>query len=480
VALVTLATAVLVTGSAIYLATQVKRDISEQYIERDTANAEQIFGAMRSSVEKTLAIARGHGELGSLSLSQADGLRNQLLPLFRNDELLSGISVADIEGRSYFIQPDGTERRPGDDATFDAKERPWFRGALNTNGVYWTEQYLFHTRQELGITASISFIPPDGEEKMIVAADIPLTDLYRRIKTLATSPNSDVIIVRDREYLLVPSSASDAPDFIPVSALTNSVIRQAHTNWRRRQDEPAGVFSFMDQGRIWWCGFRPLDKTRRDVWVGVLVPEADIIRQAGRHRMVLLAFGLAFAAVLAGGALWLLSRYRRTFESTPFAETENTAEGVQERIAEGENRYVEFKSTMRMNLHAGKPGKEIELAWLKGIAAFMNTDGGTLLLGVTDAGEITGIERDLFENEDKCRLHFKNLIARHIGAELSKHVRLVLVPVEGLTVGVVHCSRSPEPVFLKEGNNEHFYIRNGPSSDELPVSKALKYIKNRK
>jgi predicted HTH transcriptional regulator len=193
----------------------------------------------------------------------------------------------------------------------------------------------------------------------------------------------------------------------------------------------------------------------------------------------LLAFGLSVAGVLFAGAAWLLMRYRRTFEEATLSGVENTKEGVQAIVAKGESRKVEFKSTMRMNLHAGKPGREIELAWLKGVAAFMNTDGGTLLLGVTDAGEITGIEQDLFENEDKCRLHFKNLIARHIGAELSKYIRFVLVPVDGVTVGVVHCARSAEPVFLRDGDREHFYIRNGPSSDELPVSKALKYIENR-
>ena len=133
-----------------------------------------------------------------------------------------------------------------------------------------------------------------------------------------------------------------------------------------------------------------------------------------------------------------------------------------------------------MNLHTRKPGKEIELAWAKGVAGFLNTDGGTLLLGVTDDGEITGLGQDVFENEDKCRLHFKNLIARHIGAEMSKYIRFDIITLEGKTLGIVRCTRATEPVFFKDGNKEHFYIRNGPSSDELPVSKALNYIKHRK
>jgi hypothetical protein len=229
---------------------------------------------------------------------------------------------------------------------------------------------------------------------------------------------------------------------------------------------------------VWWCGFRPLENAYHNVWMGVVVPEVDIIGDIGRRRSLLLFFGLAFVLVSAGGAVWLARRYGRMFgaDSHP---SESSPEEVQALIAQGENRYIEFKSTLRMNLHSKKPGKEIEIAWLKGVAGFLNTDGGTLLLGVTDEGAITGIEQDVFENEDKCRLHFKNLIATHIGAEKSKYIRFRLVPVDGKTVGMVLCARSSEPVFLKNGNKEAFYIRNGPSSDELPVSKALHYIKHR-
>jgi predicted HTH transcriptional regulator len=213
--------------------------------------------------------------------------------------------------------------------------------------------------------------------------------------------------------------------------------------------------------------------------MGVMVPESDIVGDVGRRRSLLLLFGLIFVLISASGAVWLSRRYARMLgDVRTIAET--TEEDVLELIAKGENRYIEFKSTLRMNLHSKKPGKEIELAWLKGVAAFLNTDGGTLLLGVTDDGEVTGLERDVFENNDKCRLHFKNLVATHIGAEMSKYIRFRIVSVAGKTVGVVYCARSPEPVFLKNGNKEAFYIRNGPSSDELPVSKALKYIKNRK
>ena len=57
-----------------------------------------------------------------------------------------------------------------------------------------------------------------------------------------------------------------------------------------------------------------------------------------------------------------------------------------ELIDVGESGEVEFKSTLRWHLHAERMDKEIEHASLKTIAAFLNTAGGTLLIGVNDDG----------------------------------------------------------------------------------------------
>jgi predicted HTH transcriptional regulator len=137
---------------------------------------------------------------------------------------------------------------------------------------------------------------------------------------------------------------------------------------------------------------------------------------------------------------------------------------------------VEFKSTVRTNLKTGKPGKEIEFAWLKAVVAFLNSSGGTLLIGVDDSGRIVGIEPDGFENADKCQLHLKNLINQHIGAEYSSFIQITLVDVDGMTVVLVECSPAREPVFLKIGKNEEFYIRSGPSSIKLSPSQTVSYV----
>ena len=212
-----------------------------------------------------------------------------------------------------------------------------------------------------------------------------------------------------------------------------------------------------------------------------MVPESDIIGGINQRRAGLWSAGGMILAFAGGLALWMIRRYGRSFgDPTDQFDITQPEESIQRLLAKREGRTVEFKATMRMNLHTQKPGKEIEKAWLKAVTAFLNTEGGTVLLGVTDDGQLAGLEQDGFENEDKCQLHFKNLINQHIGAELSKYLRFTLVHVDDKQIGVVSCRRSSDPVFLKIGKNEGFYIRNGPSSDELPVSKVVTYIRKRR
>lgn len=55
---------------------------------------------------------------------------------------------------------------------------------------------------------------------------------------------------------------------------------------------------------------------------------------------------------------------------------------VAELIAGGETGAVEFKSTLRINLHTGQPDEKMHLSALKTITGFLNAKGGTLLIGV--------------------------------------------------------------------------------------------------
>jgi DNA-binding response OmpR family regulator len=149
-------------------------------------------------------------------------------------------------------------------------------------------------------------------------------------------------------------------------------------------------------------------------------------------------------------------------------------------IRDGEGSQVEFKSTLRWNLKTDSAEKVIDKAWLKSIAAFLNSDGGVLLVGVEDKGDILGIGSDNFDNEDKYLLHVNNRIQQHIGLEHAAFIGYQLVPVDDQKVLLVECLPSPSPVFLKFGKEEEFYIRVGPGSRRLSTSEVVAYVTNRR
>jgi len=149
-------------------------------------------------------------------------------------------------------------------------------------------------------------------------------------------------------------------------------------------------------------------------------------------------------------------------------------------ISSGESNSVEFKSTLRWNLKTDRSEKVIEKAWLKSVAGFLNSDGGVLLVGVTDNGDIMGIEVDDFDNEDKYLLHVNNRIQQHIGLEHAGFIGYQLVPVDSKRVLFIECHPSPSPVFLKISKEEEFYIRVGPGSRRLSTSEVVAYVTNRR
>jgi len=129
-------------------------------------------------------------------------------------------------------------------------------------------------------------------------------------------------------------------------------------------------------------------------------------------------------------------------------------------IKKGESDNLEFKSTLRTNLHINDFDKKIEHATLKTIVAYLNSKGGILLVGVNDEGEVIGIEKDNFQTNDKLNLHFTNLLKNTIGNQYLPLINFELVKIDGKHVLRIDCKKSDRPVFLKV-DEEEFFIRNG-------------------
>jgi type I restriction enzyme R subunit len=158
---------------------------------------------------------------------------------------------------------------------------------------------------------------------------------------------------------------------------------------------------------------------------------------------------------------------------------------AEELIKRGESKTLEFKSSLRWNLKDDRQDDKIVThAVLKTVAAFLNTEGGDLLIGVADDGSIVGVERDQLESDDKFMRHLAQVVRNGLGDRAGTCIDPKMQIVQGRTVCVVSCQRSPEPVFLKWKSMEttpdgDFFVRSGPGSIKLPVESASEYIKTR-
>jgi hypothetical protein len=148
-------------------------------------------------------------------------------------------------------------------------------------------------------------------------------------------------------------------------------------------------------------------------------------------------------------------------------------------IREGETDKIEFKSTLRYNIHTGKFGREIEHAALKSIAAFLNSWGGILLIGVEDKGNILGLDNDNFENDDRALLHLTQMINDRLGTHFMQFINAAVETIDQKKVMRIDVLPSNLPAYLTGNNEEYFYVRTGPSTTELKPSQIYDYIDNR-
>lgn len=148
-------------------------------------------------------------------------------------------------------------------------------------------------------------------------------------------------------------------------------------------------------------------------------------------------------------------------------------------VREGETKYVEFKETLSLDIKKQTKEKYIEDSSLKTIVAFLNTDGGKLLIGVSDNGKISGLDKEIEKfyknNLDKFLLHWKDLIQKRIGEEYYPFIEYRAVKVDANHVLFVECKPSQSPCYLYRTD---FYVRTNPATDKLEGPKLVEYVKN--
>lgn len=153
-------------------------------------------------------------------------------------------------------------------------------------------------------------------------------------------------------------------------------------------------------------------------------------------------------------------------------------------IRQGEGPLLEFKSSLRWDMQEQRINRNLEAVVMKTMAGFLNSHiGGTLLIGVSDDGELVGLEKDYQTlkktNQDGFEQTLMTAISTNLGADLCSNVHILFHVIDQKDVCRVIISPALRPVFFSQGNTPKFFVRTGGGTRDLNIQEALEYVAGR-
>ena len=133
--------------------------------------------------------------------------------------------------------------------------------------------------------------------------------------------------------------------------------------------------------------------------------------------------------------------------------------------------------------------KKLEDVVLKTIAAFSNGEGGTLIIGVNDEGEIEGLHHDYATltngDKDKFELHLRNLLNKEYSLDFAtNNLKISFPEIEEKEICMVEVKAGLKPLYTSVADNngnktQKFYVRSGNSSQEVALNEITEFITKR-
>ncbi len=358
-------------------ARQTEKELSEKLINRGTLQATQELDRFFQPVNINALIAARWGLAGKLNLAKilagppgkltpsqlqaVTRLNTLLVPLMVLFPDMSSLQVANARGDGFLIirlengrirnrvvsrQTWGTqtlwfdvdqEGRPESPewqgVDYEPRTRAWYVGLkdLPDAEVLWTEPYIFFTTKDLGITASVKW--HDQGMEYVFAVDILLTsitDFTQRDTTQLSKHSQTAIYTKDWRVVGLPRHAKfrdqesirqslllhiDKIQIPELKAAVKEVNAEKEIGQTIRKSGK-GIFSYESQGDNWWAGVTsyPLGQGRQ-LWIGILVPNNDLLEGITQLRIYLLTATLVTLLAALAYSFLLARSYSRPLEA---------------------------------------------------------------------------------------------------------------------------------------------------------------------
>lgn len=195
-----------------------------------------------------------------------------------------------------------------------------------------------------------------------------------------------------------------------------------------------------------------------------------------------------FESFLSARRKMLATELNKFLESLSDTSESTAKVSLVDQIAKGEGSQLEFKASFRWDYDKSTINKKLEMVIMKTISALSNGEGGTLIIGVDDDGNILGLEKDyqsLNGNSDEFELHLRNLLNKRFGKVFSTtNLKVEFHTIDDQEVCEIEVMPGHQPLYLETLDNNGqkkvtFYVRSGNSSQELELNEISEYISGR-
>ena len=289
------------------------------------------------TTEQQLALARDYATQGSFRLDDAVTFNQFFAPILSRNKQISSIILAreDSQEMILFKDPSGWSNRftnpvqkPGqahwfywsatntllkEDQTasdYDCRTRSWFVGALSPQqetSVFWTNPYIFFTKQEPGVTASVSYSDKNGI-RHILGMDVSLVDISTMTQSITVGQSGFIIIFDSAGNVLgLPGQhAFQNLDTIPGDKMPNlntwPVLSDGYNQWTKFDHPLNKNMYYSTDDKAWIARFTPLSLGNNTFYIGIFAPAKDFASHKFLSLSILgisLVLALVFAAILA-------------------------------------------------------------------------------------------------------------------------------------------------------------------------------------
>ncbi len=456
------------------------------------------------------------GRIGDInSLGDPQDYSNFLTKRLKQLDGISTFSLADADGRELVLNLLAEDGKSWYTTTLDADNSLSYM--RKKNGIEYSSldildpinslnpkeeipiqissPYLLPYLSMPGITLRLNSTSNVKNKGLTLWFDLPLKQMAERLREEGASKDAVIFLLMPshKDFILISVGdildlkAKDLEDNIPenVNRLKGGekLILDTLLQAKKKSSEGKVNFKFTYNGVSWLSEFRFINLGDDILSFGSLIPKDSLwTTQASIPLQIFMLILFLSASFLI---FRLVQDYRHISGHVPSKE-----ELLRKRINQGETHTLEFKSSLRWDYRLEELNKSLEEVIIKSVAAFNNSDGGKLLIGVSDDGKIIGLENDykvLKESgKDFYELHLRNLLSSRYGlGYTTKNLKINFPVIDNCEICQIQIKRGKDPLYTKiskkgGGPVEKFYIRSGNASRVLEnLSEATEYIISR-